>query len=47
MKNIYEYYDNLGETKIPELDPDNLTSIIMYLICRAGHTQIYEEIKVV
>lgn len=43
MKEIYDYYEitSTVDRKIPELDPDNLTSIIMYLICRAGKVEIY------
>ena len=48
MSEIYEYYDaHMKKESIPELDPDNLTSIIMYLICRTNKPQILEELKVV
>jgi len=41
MKDIEEYYIQKGK-EIPELDPDNLSSIIMYLLARTNNKNIYE-----
>lgn len=42
MKEIYDHYDRIQASKVPDLDPDNLTSIIMYLICQNGRVELYE-----
>lgn len=37
----------LGEEEIPELDPDNLTAIIIYLIVANNNPALFEELKMV
>lgn len=34
------------QKEVPELDPDNLTGIIMYLICKVNRPDLYEELKI-
>lgn len=45
-KEIHAYYEG-QEKESPELDPDNLSSIIIYLIVKNGSKDIYEELKIV
>lgn len=46
MKDIEEYYKEKGK-EVPELDPDNLSSIVMYLLAKTGKKNIFEELKLV
>jgi hypothetical protein len=39
IKDIQDYYHN---QEAPDLDPDNLSSIVMYLLVRNGNFHIYE-----
>lgn len=41
MKDIEQYYTKNGK-ELPELDPDNLSSIVMYLLVKTGKKNIYE-----
>ena len=40
-KDIQKYYSVKGK-EVPDLDPDNLSSIVMYLLIRNGDPKIYE-----
>jgi len=46
IKDIEKYY-SLQKKDIPDLDPDNLSSIVMYLLCRSGNVRIFKELKIV
>ena len=39
-KDIQRYYQSIGQ-EAPELDPDNLSSIVMYLLVKNGSKAIY------
>lgn len=40
MKDIEEYYSHKNK-EVPEMDPDNLSSIVMYLLAKTGNKNIY------
>ena len=37
----------MGKGQVPELDPDNLTAIVIYLIVANNNAKLFEELKMI
>jgi hypothetical protein len=46
MKDIKDFYESCRR-EVPEIDPDNLCAIVMYLLVQNGRKEVYEELKIV